>query len=271
MSAMPGKDVFMKGLCITIALAIIFVCVLPVQGMKKQPPPDVYGRVIINNYSTKAGRAPVVFDHWLHRSRFTCRLCHVDLGFAMEPGGTRINASGNISGQYCGACHNGKMVVGDRKVFEACSKKSAPEEARLCERCHSLGKNVKKENDFYAFTKKYPEELFGNEIDWEKAEADGIIRLSDVMEGYVKRSSLPIPKDFELKSSGSWMSDIKFSHKKHAVWSGCESCHPDIFNVEKGATHYTMIQVFDGEYCGICHGTVSFPLLDCRRCHKKPV
>jgi hypothetical protein len=157
----------------------------------------------------------------------------VDLGFAMEPGGTLIKASDNMKGQYCGACHNGKMVVGDRKVFEACSRKPVPEDAKQCERCHSLGKSVKKENDFYVFTKKYPKELFGNEIDWEKAEAEGVIRLADVLEGYVNRQSLPIPKDVELKSNGTWMSDIKFSHRKHAVWSGCESCHPDIFNIEK--------------------------------------
>jgi hypothetical protein len=28
------------------------------------------------------------FRHWLHRSKYTCRLCHVDIGFAMEAGGT---------------------------------------------------------------------------------------------------------------------------------------------------------------------------------------
>lgn len=261
----------MKRLFTATALVIIFICVPSAQGMKKQPPPDVYGRVIINNYSPKAGQAPVVFDHWLHRSRFTCRLCHVDLGFAMEPGGTHIKAADNMSGRYCGACHDGKMTVGDRKVFEACSKKSAPEETKQCDRCHSQGKNVKKENDFKAVTQNFPKELFGNEVNWEKAEADRLITLTDVLEGHIKRGSLTVPKDFELRSKGSWMSDIRFSHKKHAVWSGCESCHPDIFNVEKGATQYSMLQVFDGEYCGICHGTVSFPLLDCRRCHKKPV
>jgi hypothetical protein len=37
--------------------------------------PQEYGRVIINNYAGRAGLAPVVFDHWLHRAQFTCRLC----------------------------------------------------------------------------------------------------------------------------------------------------------------------------------------------------
>ena len=195
----------------------------------------------------------------------------MDLGFAMEAGGTRIRASDNMNGHYCGSCHNGKMVVKGKTMFMSCLQKFTQEDVKTCDRCHSRGKNVKKENDFSAFTMKFPKELFGNEINWEKAEADGVIRLTDVLEGYIRRPSLPIPKDFELKSSGKWMSDIKFSHKKHAVWSGCESCHPDIFNVEKGTTRYSMIEVFDGEYCGVCHGKVSFPLLDCQRCHKKPV
>ncbi len=44
--------------------------------------PDEYGRVIIKQSSApRAGFAPVVFDHWVHRSKFTCRLCHTDIGF----------------------------------------------------------------------------------------------------------------------------------------------------------------------------------------------
>lgn len=262
------KGIIKRFIAISVLSVLGFVPSAP--GMKKQGPPDAYGRVIIQNYSVKAGLAPVQFDHWLHRSRFTCRLCHVDLGFAQEAGETHIKATDNMNGQYCGACHNGKMRVSNRTVFEACSTKTPSSDPR-CDRCHSLGKTVKKENDFSAYTKNFPKELFGNEIDWEKAEAAGLIKLTDVLEGYIRRGMLTIPKDFDLKSKGSWMSDIKFSHKKHAVWSGCESCHPDIFNVEKGTTQYTMVQVYDGEYCGVCHGSVAFPLLDCRRCHKKPV
>jgi hypothetical protein len=71
----------MKRLLSATALIIFLTGVPLAQGMKKQPPPDVYGRVIINNYSTKAGRAPVVFDHWLNRSRLSAlprgpRFCH---------------------------------------------------------------------------------------------------------------------------------------------------------------------------------------------------
>ena len=68
------------------------------------------------------------------------------------------------------------------------------------------------------------------------------------------------------------MPAIIFSHKKHTVWNGCELCHPEIFvGVKKGATKYSMVEIFDGKYCGVCHTNVAFPLLDCQRCHTEPV
>ena len=51
------------------------------------------------------------FDHWLHRSKFTCRVCHVDIGFAMEAKGTKVTADMNVKGFYCGSCHNGRVTV----------------------------------------------------------------------------------------------------------------------------------------------------------------
>jgi c(7)-type cytochrome triheme protein len=68
------------------------------------------------------------------------------------------------------------------------------------------------------------------------------------------------------------MPDIIFSHAKHTVWNGCELCHPEIFvGVKKGATKYSMVEIFEGKYCGACHVTVAFPLIDCGRCHTRPV
>lgn len=67
------------------------------------------------------------------------------------------------------------------------------------------------------------------------------------------------------------MPEIVFSHNKHSVWNGCELCHPDLFGVEKGKTKYTMQDVFDGLYCGACHGKVAFSNLDCQLCHLKEV
>jgi len=238
---------------------------------KKRLLPYEYGRVLIDNYSEKNGLAPVVFEHWLHRAKFTCRLCHVDIGFAMKAGATGIKAADNMRGYYCGACHNGKMVSEERTVFESCSKKMSAEDRNRCGRCHSLGKTVKTDYDFDRFAKAFPKERFGNGLDWQKAEEMGTIQPLDFLEGIsIKR--LPLQADDSTLTPNAEMPEIVFSHQKHTIWNGCELCHPDIFgSVRKGGIRYPMDDIFGGKYCGVCHGAVAFPLLDCQRCHSKPV
>ena len=240
---------------------------------KKRPLPYEYGKAVISNYSEAAGLAPVVFDHWLHRAKFTCRLCHVDIGFAMKAGATGIRASDNMNGYYCGTCHNGKKAFDGKIVFGTCEKVFAPETKPRCLRCHSLGKNVKAEYEFNKFTENLPRGRFGNGVDWEKAEVDGLIKPLDFLEGVsIKRQSLAVQKDFALGTKLEGMPDIIFSHKKHTVWNGCELCHPEIFvGVKRGTTKYSMTEIFEGKYCGVCHTSVAFPLIDCQRCHTKPV
>ncbi len=260
-----------------LLFVFVFVCAgmtLAETGVKKKRPlPYDYGKVVMNNYSEKAGLAPVVFNHWLHRAKFTCRLCHVDVAFAMKAGATGVKATDNMSGYYCGACHNGKKAPDGIKVFEACSKNPTFEDVKRCERCHSLGKNIKSEYDFNQFTGKFPRERYGNGIDWEKAESAGYIKLVDYIEGIsIKRPALAVQKDFAITAKVEGMPDIIFSHKKHTAWNGCELCHPEIFiGVKRGTTKYSMVEIFDGKYCGVCHSSVAFPLLDCQRCHTKSV
>jgi c(7)-type cytochrome triheme protein len=241
---------------------------------KKRPLPYEYGRVIINNYPDKSELAPVVFEHWIHRSRFTCRVCHVDVGFAMKAGDTGVTAVDNERGYYCGACHNGKTVVEGRPVFQACSNKvTTAQDARRCERCHSQGLKVASAYDFFQFTQPLPKERFGNGVDWERAEQLGLIKPSNFLEGIsIERNTLAVQKDFTLNPKVEGMPDIIFSHKKHTDWNGCELCHPDIFiGVKRGTTHYSMVDISQGKSCGVCHTTVAFPLTDCQRCHSKPV
>jgi c(7)-type cytochrome triheme protein len=236
-------------------------------------PPHEYGRVILNNYSRNAGLAPVVFDHWLHRAMFTCRLCHIDIGFAMEGGATKINASTNRDGFHCGACHNGKTTYKGKTIFASCSDNSTGEDSSRCNRCHSAGDQNKKEKEFTEFIRKFPKRGLGNTVDWEAAEANGLIVPLDYMEGVsFRRSPLKMEKEISIEPKGSWMSDVMFSHKKHAVWNGCEVCHPEIFpSTKQGTVKYTMFQIVGGQYCGVCHDKVAFPIIDCQRCHINPV
>jgi c(7)-type cytochrome triheme protein len=260
-----------------VALAAIFLA-LPVRGdepgtHKRRTPPQEFGRVVLQNQAKKGKMGPVVFDHWLHRAKYTCRLCHVDVGFAMKAGGTDLRAADNAAGMYCGACHNEKSKAdGGGRIFTAC-KVPAPADAAPCGRCHAANGEPKHEIQFATFTKDLPRGRFGNGIDWEVAEQKRLVKPIDFIEGLsVKRPPLPVQKDFALSPKLAGMPEIIFSHAKHTVWSGCEGCHPEIFTgVKRGTTKYSMVEIFDGKYCGACHVSVAFPLLDCQRCHSKPV
>lgn len=224
--------------------------------------PDEFGSVVIDNYSSDNDMAPVVFQHWVHRARYTCRVCHVDLGFAMQTGATDIREEDVRAGDFCGACHNGEEAFAGGG--EA-AKKS-------CVRCHSHGKEVELETDFRALRRQLPRSPYGNKIDWIAAEEEGLITLRDSVPGYeVERPAFKSLEDSEIDARAVEVPDIIFSHEKHAVWNGCALCHPQPFAVKRGLTEYTMQDVFDGRFCGACHGTVAFPSWHCRLCHTKDV
>lgn len=236
---------------------------------KKKPLPNEFGSVTINNFSRQAGMPPVVFEHWTHRQHYTCRLCHVDIGFGMTAGSTKIRSADNMKGYFCGTCHNGKTEHAKKKIFSSCAKEYSREEYGTCVKCHALERSDAMENEFYSFSKKMPSERFGNGINWELAEEKGLIKPLDYLEGVsAKKASLKVTPDFAIKAKVDGMPDIIFSHKKHTVWNGCELCHPDIFiGVKKGTAKYTMVELFEGKYCGVCHDKVAFPQTDCQRCH----
>lgn len=230
-------------------------------GQKKPTPkPYEYGNVLMNNFSTAKSVAPVIFRHWSHRAQYTCRLCHIDLGFAMRANGTGMKEEDNASGLYCGACHNGKEAFAVKAKGDACA------------RCHSAGKATDAEKRFQSLVRGYPSSRFGNKVDWLKAEESGLIKLKDHLEGIsIKHKPLHNPANEQIKAAVKGMPDILFSHEKHSVWNGCELCHPEIFGVKKGSTVYTMQDNFDGKFCGACHGKVAFSNLDCQLCHTKEV
>jgi c(7)-type cytochrome triheme protein len=234
--------------------------------------PHEFGRVVLDNFSSRARIPPVAFDHWRHRALFTCRLCHVDIGFAMAARGTQISASTNRAGFHCGACHNGRTLHKGKPIFASCSDASHVDEGGACRRCHTRGDPARLLEEYAALAEKLPRDRLGG-IDWEKAEAEWLIKPLDFLEGIsIKRSALRMDKEVALAAKAVWMTDVLFSHRKHAVWSGCEVCHPDIFpRTQVGENRYSMLQISEGEYCGACHDKVAFPLADCERCHLKPV
>ncbi len=234
---------------------------------EKRPPHHEYGNVVIDNYSTKNKIAPVVFNHWLHRAKYTCRLCHVDLNFSLKANGSKITEEANKKALYCGACHNGKVAFGP--VGKSGAGKKADTN---CDRCHSYDKKETGKIKFYPFTRELPRSRFGNGINWIKAEKAGLLTLKDELTGKpgskTKRTG---PQDSVIKPDEQEMPQIIFSHDQHALWNGCESCHPEPFKKKKGSPKFTMEEIIEGKFCGICHGKVAFPVLDCQRCHTKPI
>jgi c(7)-type cytochrome triheme protein len=257
-----------KTIPIVAALWAFFVLVASASG-RVLPSAENYGEVVISNQSAGSQLPAVRFDHWLHRAFFTCRLCHVDLGFAMEKNATKITAEADASGLYCGSCHNGTMRHDGKTVFRSCSPDFSSDDKPRCLRCHYSGKEAQRTYKYESFTTIFPKLKIGHLVDWEAAEGRGFIRPVDTLPGpSPRRPPLKAQSDFSIASRGTWMSDIIFSHQKHAVWNGCEVCHPEVFpSVKKNTVKYSMFQISGGEYCGVCHGSVAFPLEECQRCH----
>ncbi len=232
-------------------------------------PPHRYGTVILDSSSTAAGMAPVAFDHWRHRLLYTCRLCHVDVGFAVQAGGTRISAETNRRRLHCGACHNGKTQHLGSPIFAACSDSPDRPPAPACARCH--GREARLRGEYARFASKKPRDGAGL-IDWLAAERLAFDAPVDFVEGVsVRPDRLKIDRNFSISIDGTWLGDVAFSHQQHARWNGCEGCHPEIFpSTSRGAAAYRMKDIVAGEYCGACHNKVAFPLAACMRCHRMP-
>jgi c(7)-type cytochrome triheme protein len=227
--------------------------------------PADYGKVILDNFSA-SGPGPVVFDHWLHRSKFTCRICHVDIGFAMQAKATGVRASTNREGFHCGACHDGKRVFEGKPIFASCSDAVNDKQ---CDRCHSKGKKDARKYAYGSFTAKFPKGIYG--VDWEAAEKNGIVKPVDFLPGIsIKKANIQSRADFSIKAGLEWVHPVTFSHEKHAIWNGCELCHPEIFpTTSRADAKYTMFSNIEGHHCGACHLKVAFSLNNCVKCHQR--
>lgn len=86
-----------------------------------------YGDVTLNNTSEKEGVRPVVFPHWFHRIRYSCKACHAELGIKMRAGSNHISMKAIDEGKFCGSCHNGQIAWGSDR----------------CDLCHSGAPGLK--------------------------------------------------------------------------------------------------------------------------------
>jgi c(7)-type cytochrome triheme protein len=214
------------------------------------PPPDEYGIILITRGSLKNGVPPVVFSHWVHRQKYTCRVCHFELEFGMEANSTGITEEDNKKGRYCGACHDGKISFDHGR--------------ENCDRCHNGNRRYGKEN--FSRLSGLPKLGFGNGIDWVAALRDGSISPANSLS--IPPTGSPYDKEVLLEAEWNGVPPAVFPHSSHNLWLDCNNCHPDIFNIKKKTTqHFAMDRILKGEFCGACHGKVAFPIKECKRCH----
>jgi len=267
-----GEDHSMKRNIIVLCLILSMVATMAfaqAYGVRKKAlKPYEFGTVFIESPPDDPTPTlpPAMFPHWSHRMKYSCRLCHVDIGFGMKTGETEITKVDLIEGYYCGVCHDGT------RAFKACEDGEKAVSAEACNKCHFSGKKTKLRRVFKDSIKGLPRSGFGNRVDWMAAEEQGLISIIDFIEGVsIKNKDIKKPVEFSVKSQEVEMPDIIFSHDKHTAWNGCEVCHPEIFAPKKGDTIYLMQSNFDGLFCGACHGSVAFPTYNCRQCHTKDV
>jgi c(7)-type cytochrome triheme protein len=215
------------------------------------PPPNEYGNLLINRASTANGVKPVTFSHWQHRVKYTCRVCHSELEFNMRANTTEITEMANRKGKYCGACHNGKIAFRHNGN---------------CDKCHN-GDIAYGRDKFEMFAKiPYVRTAYGDGINWVESLRTGVINPASYLK--MKSNDLPFEKMLILESEMSIIPPSIFPHKAHTAWLDCDSCHPEVFNIKKKTTkHFSMSYILKGQFCGVCHVNVAFPMDDCKRCH----
>ena len=108
----------------------------------------------------------------------------------------------------------------------------------------------------------------GNGVDWVRAVDEHFISPRWDMNDPDEQ---PLVMDMNIIRfpKGSIPNEL-FPHRQHTLLLDCSNCHPSIFIPQKGANQISMAANLLGQKCGTCHGKVSFPFSECKRCHSQP-
>ena len=109
-----------------------------------------------------------------------------------------------------------------------------------------------------------PQDSVGNKVDWIEALREQYIEPRTNI--FPETEITVIDLDIIMANTGE-MPLVRFPHKPHTEWLDCNNCHDRIFIEKVDANPISMFAILNGEYCGVCHGAVSFPLTECNRCH----
>ena len=109
-----------------------------------------------------------------------------------------------------------------------------------------------------------PPDSVGNQVLWNQALEQGYIEPRTNI--YPETKIEVIDMDIIMERTGE-MPLVLFPHRPHTEWLDCTNCHDKIFIKKVDANPINMLAILSGNYCGQCHGAVSFPLTECNRCH----
>ena len=116
--------------------------------------------------------------------------------------------------------------------------------------------------------RNFPKDTYGYP-DWTKAVVQGLIEPRGSITGDEPEEE-PLDLDILFEINDRLMANVLFPHKIHTYWLSCKNCHPKIFKEKRGANQFNMYDIWNGEYCGRCHGKVAFQpkgFENCQRCH----
>jgi c(7)-type cytochrome triheme protein len=113
---------------------------------------------------------------------------------------------------------------------------------------------------------QFPKDAAGG-VDWVRALEEKVIEPKAGLDPEAQDQPV-FPLDVELTPEGQPLFKVTFPHQAHTRWLACTNCHPGVFQMQRGADPITMAKIYAGEYCGRCHGKVSFAVpTGCPRCH----
>jgi len=118
--------------------------------------------------------------------------------------------------------------------------------------------------------REFPKDLFGYP-DWSMAVKRGIINPLDSIKGErVKKDDEEFNQDIIFEINDRMMANVRFPHTTHNYWFSCRVCHPAIFIPKRGANDFQMKDIWEGKFCGRCHGRIAYApkgFENCIRCH----
>lgn len=217
------------------------------------------------------GVAPVLYPHWTHRIWYECKVCHEDI-FRMKRWSNDLSHKAFKEGKTCGTCHDGKMAFHTEKDCINCHVAGKPEATHLY-KTDSINHDKIKKIAERVGSSWFPEKLkdgklpldrFGF-VDWAELGKGGYFSPLASLDSKVEEKSRNTRIVFESRSRV--VKNVLFDHLIHSDLIKCSVCHPAIFIEKLGGNDMKMTELAAGQFCGRCHGKVSFPIRDCKRCH----